>query len=546
MNRHFTTLSLIHVLTGCLCLSGQIENVGKISGKIMSSATKAPISGCEVKPLQMGSSSSVPPARSDDEGAFTLLDIPKGTYFLAVSCKGFASKWVWSLTPQSSRSGFSIDERKREYSGAVIEMDPHSSITGWVSLPPGFKSSKLQIQAFSQAFVAGQPVYIPKASAQTGFDGGYKLEGLSAGTYFLHISKPDNHPNQLASPSSASSGSGAILEPGFYPGTHDIAAATPISLSPGTSLSAVEIKVRMVAGYSVSGRLADVGQIAKGRLPFHLRQVSANGTLGPILNTTVVTPPHLHFEFKDVPSGDFQLELADHSHPGGLLWSHRISVSKQDLTDLELEIAPLVTAISTSLRCGDRPDRKALELELSRAYISFQNLDNPTMTPVSAYLRPNANPRQLSLHRGRNLISFHQLPEWAYLIDAKAAGVSFARAISRTGYSPTASNLDLEFAIGAGQMIAEVTAAGGARLADAVVLIVAEDEVQPYRFVKTSQSGRAIISNLAPGKYRVKAWANSSAEAANSPQSIADAIATGVTVDVGERSSTTVQVRAAF
>jgi hypothetical protein len=264
------------------------------------------------------------------------------------------------------------------------------------------------------------------------------------------------------------------------------------------------------------------------------------------LDVATVTPPDLAFGFKEIPTGDFQIELADVSHPGRLLWSQRISVPRHDLIDLELELSPLVTILATSLRTGSRPDRNALEMELSRAYASFENLDNPTIEPFSSYLLPHLNQRQISLPRGRNLISFHQLPKWAYLVDARTDGVSFTRAISRTGFSQTGSRIDLEFAIGAGQVIAEVTDADGTKLADAVVLLIGENEIQPFRFIRTGQSGRAIFANLAPGKYKVKSWATSMIEAANSPQSIAEANATGIAVEVGEGSSTTIQIRGAL
>ena len=383
--------------------------------------------------------------------------------------------------------------------------------------------------------------------AQTDADGGFKLDQLRSGTYWL-LASP------LEKPSPANSDHTHLI-PTYYPSTPNLVEAERIQVRPGADLPGYEIHLRASQVFHVRGvvldetgkpvphanvRLLGPGEnrLLAGRSSFSFPV----GTIQYFLNirgvqnqeTTQLSRDDGTFEFPSVRPGDWTLEgeldpqLDAHKNlyyvsSGGV----PAPVSDRDLDNLELRFAPGFNVEVAADWGGQLPARNR----------------EPSVMLIPLTRRQVATPAQ-----GSALTFAHMLPGRYRIVPTPGLPPGFyASAVMLAGRNVMGQEVELTpgmppvrvvYKPNHGSVRGTVEQGAGA-----TVVLWPDGAVIPdmVRAVITDSRGAFEVTNVSPGDYSVIAFDRVSNEG-GSESFVLGVVAAGMRVKVSEGSSETVQV----
>lgn len=151
------------------------------------------------------------------DGSFTLDEIPLGTYAVLVHPTGesLAHRWLPDAPTRTSATPITLS-RHQHLDVGTIALSGVGSISGTVADTSG------PVEGATVAAVADGTAWLPAATATTGPDGSYSLDGLPGGTYQVRVAHP----------------SGGTT---WYGGTPTRAGATPVILDSGGAVTGVDV-----------------------------------------------------------------------------------------------------------------------------------------------------------------------------------------------------------------------------------------------------------------------------------------------------------------
>ena len=262
---------------------------------------------------------------------------------------------------------------------------PGGSVTGQVRTLAGAPAVAIRVAA-----VAAPPVNIrredgqeyvasvaPASTALTNNDGRYRLLNIPLGRYYIQA--------------------GAVPDATYYPGTAKEESATVITITPGSTMPNLDVRLLKAFGGIVSGQVR-----RRPDAPEKERAILSGGKLEELLETPVAS--NGTFAFGHVPTGVYLLSLFP--NPPGMA-SRIVRVAETDVSDVEL--APPATQLVTGrivVRNGQLP----------RAILQF---DNP-QEPVSATINPDGT-FTARVHAARHVVYVGGLPP-GYSVDSVRVG----------------------------------------------------------------------------------------------------------------------------
>jgi hypothetical protein len=219
---------------------------------------------------------------TESDGKFYFLNLPIGTYEIAVRRDGFAPAEVGQKWPGGPGVALPLSPG-RQVPNLTVRMVPAAAIVGRIADISGQPLVNAQVQALKSTFQGELRILIPVQQVRTNSTGDFRLYGLPAGRYYVNVVVPGYAPNsqllvnsggrsdpgapyqtssqprqilgQSAVTASANPANAQTLDVGpiFYPSTPYIQSALPIDLRPGQEFKGSDIQLTPIRRYTVCG-----------------------------------------------------------------------------------------------------------------------------------------------------------------------------------------------------------------------------------------------------------------------------------------------------
>jgi hypothetical protein len=464
-------------------------------------------------------------AVSDKSGHFTIQNVLPGRYTITVKRDGFFE----DTSDQAFAIPVIISAGQRATSN--LSMLSGATIAGRVTDSDGQPLANTTVQALSVIYQNGFPVLQASITKTTDDRGEYRLFWLPDGEYLIAAVKPSETTPGIISPSSGTNDTRT-----FYPGTANVSTAIPLVVQGGSQLSGVDIGVRPVETFRLSGEIRCImpeipaGQpntlqtILTASLMLAARDPGVPEEGGPTALANVILRRSGNqfvgaFQISGILPGTYDLRVStnDFSSDGGAqgllaFAAIPIDINNQDLTGLSLDIYPNVRVkgiVTVDGRApGQTPVRVALQVDGSASKRpSYQGL---AKRPVLAndqdgsFVIPGVASGRFRVQPGPGL------PADFYIADV-LQGVSVFDTGFEVGKAPV-ETLHVLVKSGAGSLEGVVRNANGKPVSGATVVMVPPAARRQnhalYRTGISDASGHFKIDSAAPGDYDLFAWQN--------------------------------------
>lgn len=258
-----------------------------------------------------GGAITVPPApailtaQSDSQGNFVFENLDPGRYNLSAERAGYIRQ---SYTA-GGNGVFALTAGQR-MKGIAFKMTPESAISGRVFDADGDPMPKARVMVSRVQYSPRGKQLANARSATTSLDGSFRVEGLTAGRYYVSAQE-----QQTVIVSAATQASGKGPEEGYvntyFPSATQLSNAAPVVIAAGVESRGVDIRMAKTRVFHVRGKVFD---ITTGAAPAtmivritpkdSLDVLSALAPSGIVRNGT--------FDFGGLPAGDYILQ----SNPG--------------------------------------------------------------------------------------------------------------------------------------------------------------------------------------------------------------------------------------
>jgi hypothetical protein len=461
-----------------------------LRGTVINSVTGEPIRGALVQIYFNGQSSML----TGPDGKFQFAGLPPGQSTIMVRKPGFFSEEDF----EPNARGQHLATTGPNSSPVVLKLVPEGVIYGRISEEDGEPIEGLPVELLAQHLQNGRKVWDRRPQAVTNEDGNFRIAELQPGDYFLSAG-PSRNPVILPAQLSQPGAQGVPLV--YYPLGSELAAAAPISISPGKK---VEINLTLAPQpfYRVSGSINGHApnqpvnlQLSNSTglpLPYNWRFDSASGS----------------FRINGVPAGAYMLHAdAPDNHGHSLTATVPLTVNA-DVSGLHLVLLPTVTIpIRMSVVASRTGGERFWEQEnYFPAYVQ--------LVARNAGLFELRYGSQQVGERGAASLELQNIAPGTYSVEVNANGPLYVQ----SAMSGTTNLLesDLSVASGSSPQPIEITLrddvaflSGTVSLENqslnATILAFSDHASVPPRIQPTYSGGNFQLSSIPPGTYKILA-----------------------------------------
>ena len=410
-------------ISGMTVAEPPLFGTGVISGVVTDGTTGLPLEGVLVQ-LSGGRPGPAgrPQQMTDGRGRFVFTHlVPSPNYSISAVKLGYLDGGYRRLPGLTGTTLLALKDGEW-LPKADVQLWKTASISGTVLDDQNDPVVGVPVRVLMKVRVAGRARYAAGQSTVTDDRGMYRISGLSTGEYIVHVPSVQvtmpQAPAALRPPASSTAASitsatpdpdgvlraegGLGLYVGFYatppagggaaayamafhPAARSMDAATPISLGYGDQRQDVDVQLRLVPTFRVSGRvLGSPETLAK--LPLRLMPVgSENLALGAeaALTTTDATGA---FTFLRVPAGDYTLiasrTISEFGTSTGITNSTLIPRSALSFTSMSVSSLSGASGVSLSSRSTDGDLRLSGRVGVSVADRDVDDIAVPLATGV--------------------------------------------------------------------------------------------------------------------------------------------------------------------
>jgi hypothetical protein len=326
--------------------SPALQATGTLTGTVVEGSSDSPVPFAWIE-LQSGTSHNSSGQRysagADERGRFSISGIAPQGYLVAATSPGYAPTFFAAANRSATKEPGERLTIAASPAATTIEihMVLGGVITGRVTdhfgqAQPGAEISLRRLPLTTTPI--GSPFsFTPKGTWRTDASGRYRLYGLAEGEYLVSagVYGQTLHVGSTNRPASR-------VDKRFYPGASDISLARPVNVRAGAEAADIDIQLRLVELYSISGRV----HTAPGERPsIALWSVPAGEY------TSVSYLDGGGFRKEDVAAGRYRLTAyVRGSNAAGqvstpLRWATtEVVVTDQDVTDIEVPLQAAMTA----------------------------------------------------------------------------------------------------------------------------------------------------------------------------------------------------------
>jgi protocatechuate 3,4-dioxygenase beta subunit len=513
---------------------------GSVEGRVTNALTGEPVRKAQIM-MRRAEARPEPPlvAATDAGGNYTIANVQPGRYHVAAERNGFARGNRAGMPSGSAITVMAGQATK----GVDFKLTPHGVITGRVLDADGDPVANANVQSMRYQYVRGKRQLTPAGGVNTNDLGEYRLFGLAPGRYYVSAriwSMP-----QMMTGAAVGAGARRPAAPEesyvatYYPGTHDAAAATPVTLAPGDVARGIDIQLTRTRTVRVSGHIVNNTGVANRRVMVDLRP--RDSAVSMQRNSSAARNNDGYFELRGVAPGSYVLTAALFYE--NTFYSARapLDVGASNIEDVQLQLAPGAEIKGVLRVDGDAPlaYRGVRVLLTPRSEgVTFGGAPE-TIKEDGTFLLKNVAADEFTV----NVIG---LPDGFYVKQVRMGerDATYQPLDLTQGSGP----LDVLVSPKAGQVGGSVMDSDGRPLADAQVVLVPEGDrrgsAQLYRSTTTDQSGVFQIRGVTPGEYRLFAWQQAEPGSWLDPEFLKPVESRGEKVAVAESGSESRQLRA--
>ena len=501
---------------------------GRISGRVISSETAAPLRRAQVRLTapEVGVKTSL----TDTEGRFEFKDLPAGRFNVTASKSGYVSVQYGQTRPFESGRPIELGD-KQALDKADIHMPRGGVISGRVLDEFGEPVADAMLSTMRQTWLNGRRRLLATGRiAQTNDLGQYRLYGLPPGEYYVSAALRNTDVMMmdmaLAGGGAAAMGSqpSSGYAPTYFPGTTTPANAQRVTVTVGQEAQNTDIALAPVRLGRISGSvMSSEGKPVEGAI-VSAAPLNRSGEIGlPLMGMTGRTTKDGTFTISSVAPGDYTLNVrsvrmitsaggdtiefrgaiggdGDNSETASL----PVTVAGEDLTNVLIMTAQGGTAIGRLIFEGAAKPPAGAGVRINAA---GADADGPMIGGSSTAAKADGS-FELKGLSGRRIIRAMNLPAgWIVKAvrvngdDVTDEGVEFKSGQEVSGLEVVATNKPTE-------ITGTVTSSNGTAVKDYTVVVFSEDSqrwnLPMTRWVagtRPDQEGRFRVRNIPAGSY---------------------------------------------
>jgi hypothetical protein len=509
----------------------------KLEGVVVNSLTGKPLPRVLV---QMNAHSLL----TGPEGQFSFDGVPRGQVTIQLTKPGY---FKYGALSQGQTANSLVDVGP-ETARVVLKMAPEAVIFGRVTGQDEEPLEGASVQILTRAPVDGrQMLTLTHGGVRTDEDGNFRIGSLAPGRYYLVVKAGTVTRRVLGAQTPKSSESYAAAL--YYPGTPDLAAATPIELTAGQKMEA-QFSLALMPAYKVSGRLAASGEWKRVYPPMIIDSLEQ-----PLFGANQFDAASGSFEFRAIPVGTYTVRLSgldaqDHQHSS----DRKLTVSKP-MSDIGFLLQPgtdipVVTRIEFNqprptgscesptlggqVQHSDCSDYPAAVVEL----ISVESM----RTRVSSEYRPLEDPSRFTMHgvaQGKYLIKA-SATLGGYVQSVRSGNLDLLREVLTVSENESVAPIEVVLRDDPGSLKVRVNAEKPGQLA--MILIFMDGQLFPTLQTGGSTGSEVFLPPVPPGTYRVLAFDTLDGVEYGNPEVLAQYASKTATVAVAAKGNASVVV----
>ena len=309
-----------------------------LSGKIVNFKSGEPV-GRAILSLQQQEGAQSYSCSSDQTGNFRFDGVQPGRYALSARKSGFLfhTYGAQSFEFVGPTIHVAAGEKKE---GLLFRLMPEAVISGRVTDDEEEPVPKAVVELLRSTYPGGPRLQVPGGRVMADERGEYRIPELAPGRYFLIANTSSALGSLLRGEAAASANPAASpgLAPTFFPGSIDLAGASPIDLAGGAELTHVDIRLRRSRLFHVQGRLVGGELSGDRKYVLVLFRNAQDESLCSSLRYVVTSGTDGAFRFDGIPPGSYLLaNMPSRDAVSGQL---PVQVSTEDIDGLSLFLSP--------------------------------------------------------------------------------------------------------------------------------------------------------------------------------------------------------------
>jgi hypothetical protein len=518
------------------------EELCTVEGTVVSSTTGEPVKKVAVAIYPAGVGGQQHSTITDSSGHFLLRAVEPGAYSMQAGGNGYPFQFYGRRSPGGRGKVVSLAPGQHERD-LLFRLVPGAVITGAVYDEDDDPAIGATVQALRlRSTRSGQSIPSAMSSAQTNDRGEYRLYGLEPGPYVLVA----DFQNQIVSDNGRLSEFGTtgneptneIYLPSFYPTGSDPSQAVPIQVRPGSEVSAIDLTLRRVRGVRVRGHVLNEGGSLPQGFQVQLGPRDAGRMYGNRSHVGAIQNEKGDFEIQGVPPGSYILSGSWNDANQSYSGRAPVDVDSADIEGISLVLSPGMD-LQGSIRSD--PDAK---LNFTQLNLWLQPEDEMP-GGSSAQIRAGGSFVVHDLQEGNYRVRLGGYPEQFYLKTARLGGADVLDSGLSIVHGQAPGSLELELTQNGGSVSGTVLQ-GQSPAAAAYVILVPDPpnrKRQELYSAKTSdQFGRFTMLGLPPGDFKLFAFEDMEAGAAEDPEFLKPYESRGKPVHIQEKQEQTVQL----
>lgn len=487
-------LLVCFLLLGSACAQEARKDQFRVEGVVVNSLSGKPLSRVLVQ-LNMHS------LLTGTEGEFSFEGVPPGHVYITLTKPGYFGPGALAR----GRTADTTVEVGPDTGRLVLKMAPEAVIFGRVTGQDGDPLEAASIQVLTQSSVEGRRIFTrTRGDVRTDEDGNFRIASLPSGRYYLAV-KAGTVTRRVLGAQTAKN-SEAYPAQIFYPGTADLAAATPIELAPGQKME-TQFSLALSPAYKLAGKVVAAGEWKHINMPLIIDSLGQ-----PLLNPEQFDAAAGSFEFRAIPAGTYTMRLGGSDlQDRQRFFDQKVTVSK-DTIDARLLLRPgLDIPVTTRIELT-RPrqtgsctwqDRHSDCSDYPAANVELISMDSARQ--VSSEYRPSDDPSMFAVHGvtpGRYMVRVRPTLN-GYVQSVRSGSVDLLREVFTIPESGSVAPIEIVLRDDIGTIKTTIRSEKPGQPAD--VLVFLEGALFPT-VQQTGHTNSDMWFQVPPGRYNVLAF----------------------------------------
>jgi 5-hydroxyisourate hydrolase-like protein (transthyretin family) len=517
-----------------------------IAGTILSANTGEPLKKAQVVIYKDEGDNEPHPqtASSDASGHFSIDHIAAGRYELRVSRVGYLDTQYGQDKPDKPGAVLTLIAGQM-MTDLLFRMQRTAVIAGRITDEDGEPVREASVEAFSRSTFRGKTKMEQAAAAITNDLGEYRVFDLPPGSYFILASTPRNG---IDNSMQGAIQQGANYSPTYFPGTTEIARASPIEVKSGDEIPGINIGFALIfpgRTYKVHGHVFNsISGHPDANVAVMIVPRGQNNEEGNFDSKNARPDEKTgEFEIEGVPPGEYLVVAVwfegNKTHTG----TQSVDVIGSDIRDVSISLTRGVD-ISGRLTFEGKSAASASPIVVT---LSPSEAETQFSTGVDAKVQPDGSFVLSEVGDGSYSINVFSKCSECYLRSAKANGVDLLDKGVQIDSGNASSSITVVYSSNTANVNGTVTAKDDLPAAGALVVLVPDlathQKSDHYRSSTTDQYGRFELRGVPPGHYKAFAWEKISEDSYKDPDFLKPFENVAESVDVSENDRKSVQLK---